>query len=87
MVISFPLQAAGRVIRPSGRCLSGVGPYQPAHCEGGLRFDRKFEQTANPAQTTGFFGVKWEFLQGAVDAGFPLQYSDFPHRRALSSAG
>ena len=47
----------------------------------------KSARTANPAQTTAFFGVKRRFRRGAVDAGFPLQYSDFPHRRALSSAG
>src|SRR5512141_1897275 len=34
------------------------------------------------AQTTAFFSVKKGFRRGAVDAGFPLQYSDFPHGRA-----
>ena len=44
-------------------------------------------QTANPVQTTTIFGVKERYCRGTVDAGFPLQYSDFPHGRALSSAG
>lgn len=43
--------------------------------------------TANPVQTTGISGVKWGCCKGAVDAGIPLQYSAFPHGRALSSAG
>ena len=30
---------------------------------------------------------KMGFRRGAVDAGFPLQYSDFPRRRALGSTG
>ena len=45
------------------------------------------EQTANPVQTTGIFGMEMGFFPKAVDAGFPLQYDDFPLVRALSSAG
>jgi hypothetical protein len=45
------------------------------------------EPTANPVQTTPFFGMKKGFCEGAVDAGFPLQYDDLPNGRALSSAG
>ena len=45
------------------------------------------ERTANPVQTNAFFGVNQGFLLNAVDAGFPLQHSNFPHRPALSSAG
>jgi len=45
------------------------------------------EETANPVQTSAIFGVKRGCCGDAVDAGFPLQYDDFPLGRALSSAG
>jgi len=44
-------------------------------------------QTANPVQTSAFFGVKKGFRGVVVDAGNPLQHDDFPLGRALSSAG
>ena len=47
----------------------------------------KAERTVNPVQTTAILGVKKGFRRNAVDAGFPLQYDDFPLGRALSSAG
>jgi len=50
-------------------------------------FSPESARTVNPVQTTGFLGQKRGFCREAVDAGFPLQYSDLPHGRALSSAG
>ena len=44
-------------------------------------------RTANPVQTTAFFGVKKGFSGSAVDAGNPLRSYDFSLGRALSSAG
>jgi len=43
-------------------------------------------RTENPAQKTGFFGVKWGRRREAVDAGNPLQYKDFPLMCALSGS-
>ena len=40
-----------------------------------------------PRANNCHFGVKKGSCWTAVDAGFPLQYSNFPHGRALSSAG
>jgi hypothetical protein len=48
---------------------------------------RETTETVSPEQTSAILGVwKW-FLADAVDGGKPLQYDDFPHGRALSSAG
>jgi len=41
-------------------------------------------RTANSVQTTTFSGVKRGDCRDAVDAGFPLQYDDFPLVRAVS---
>ena len=43
-------------------------------------------RTANPEQTTGYFGVERGFFPKAVDAGFPLQYDDFLLGRVRRSA-
>src|SRR5512135_318295 len=45
------------------------------------RTDRK------PCANNSLFGAEKGVSADPVDAGFPLQYSDFPHARALSSAG
>jgi hypothetical protein len=60
--------------------------YHHFFCEIGNRMG-EVRMKRKPRANNSHFGAKKVFFEGAVDAGFPLQYSDFPHRRALSSAG
>jgi hypothetical protein len=60
----------------------------PPHIDPGcVNTFQESARTANPVQTSAIFGAWKGFFVGVVDAGFPLQYDDFPHGRALSSAG
>ena len=42
-----------------------------------MELEGETARTANPAQTSAFFGVKSGVSHGVVDAGFPLQYRTF----------
>ena len=81
---SPPRRSPAGVTRPphiDPRC---VNVFQADSEKRGMEERAEAERTASPVQTTAFFGVKKGFPGTAVDAGFLIQYSNFPLGRALS---